>query len=66
MFSAILAGLNIFISFDTMTNVARYKIRNEEARVIFADEKMLGVMKGVFSVMDRKQQDLSQSSRTHS
>jgi hypothetical protein len=57
VFSAILAGLNIAISFGTMTNVARYKIRNEEARVIFSEEKMLGVMKGVFSVMDRKQQD---------
>ena len=57
IFSAILAGLNIGISFGTMTNVARYKIRNEEARIIFAEEKMLGVMKGVFSVMDRKQQD---------
>jgi hypothetical protein len=57
IFSAILAGLNIGISFGTMTNVARYKIRNEEARVIFAEEKMLGVMKGVFAVMDRNEQD---------
>jgi hypothetical protein len=57
IFSAILAGLNIGISFGTMTNVARYKIRNEEARVIFAEEKMLGVMKGVFAAMDREEQD---------
>jgi hypothetical protein len=57
IFSAILAGLNISTSFGTMTNVARYKIRNEEARVIFAEEKMLGVMKGVFAAMDRKGQD---------
>jgi ribosomal protein L17 len=57
VFSSVLAGLNIAMSFGTMTNVARYKIRNEEARVIFSQEKMLEVMKGVFSVMDRVEQD---------
>ena len=56
-FSEILALLNIWISFGTMTNAARYKIRNEEARVIFADEKLLGVMKAVFALMSRNEQD---------
>ena len=51
--SAVLAALNIVIAFGTMTNSARYKIRNEEARVMFADEKMLSLLKSVFSVMDR-------------
>jgi hypothetical protein len=57
VWAAILAGLNIIISFGTMTNVARYKIRNEEARIIFFDEKYLGVLKAVFGAMDRKSQD---------
>jgi hypothetical protein len=46
--------LNILISFGTMTNVARYKIRNEEARIAFKDEKLPYVSKAVFSLMDRK------------
>ena len=57
IFGSLLGALNILISFGTMTNVSRYKIRNEEARIIFAEEKLLGVMKGVFSVMDRPEQD---------
>jgi hypothetical protein len=40
-----------------MTNVSRYKIRNEEARIYFFEEKLLAVKKAVFSVMDRKTQD---------
>lgn len=52
-----LAVLNLGISFGTMTNAARYKIRNEEARVIFAEEKLLGLMKAVFALMDRNEQD---------
>ena len=52
---AVLAGLNIVISFGTMTEVSRYKIRNEEARAIFYEEKMLNVLRGVFSVMNREQ-----------
>jgi hypothetical protein len=55
--SAVLAGFNILIAFDTMTSSARYKIRNEEARVIFADEKLVDVMKGVFGLLDQQQQD---------
>jgi hypothetical protein len=35
-----------------MTESSRYKIRNEEARIIFQDEKMQHVLKGVFSIMD--------------
>jgi hypothetical protein len=58
--ASLLGALNILISFTTMTSVSRYKIHNEEARIIFAEEKMLGVMKGMFSMMDRAEQDLVQ------
>jgi hypothetical protein len=40
-----------------MANVSRYKIRNEQARIYFFEEKLLAVKKGVFSLMDRKTQD---------
>jgi hypothetical protein len=55
--STVLGILNILISFGTMTNVARYKIRNEEARIAFKDEKLSHVSKAVFSLMDRKTRD---------
>jgi hypothetical protein len=57
IWAAIIGGLNILLSFGTMTNVSRYKIRNEEARIYFFEEKLLSVKKSVFSVMDRKTQD---------
>jgi hypothetical protein len=56
-YAAILGGLNIAIAFGTMTNVARYKIRNEEARIVFKDEKFSGVKQGIFSLMERTAQD---------
>jgi hypothetical protein len=52
VFSTLLAALNILLSFGTMANSSRYKIRNEEARIIFQDEKMQKVRKTVFSIMD--------------
>lgn len=52
-FSGLVAALNIFLSFATMSNVARYKIRNEEHRILFFQEKLLQVKKGIFSVLDR-------------
>jgi hypothetical protein len=52
MVSAILGVLNIAISFGTMTNVARYKIRNEEARIVIADEKLQSVKEAVFALFD--------------
>lgn len=54
IFGALIAALNILISFGTMTNVSRYKIRNEEARIIFQDEEMQKILKGVFSVMSHE------------
>lgn len=57
IWAAIIAALNILISFGTMTNAARYKIRNEEARIIFFSEKFSRVKKAVFSLMDKKSQD---------
>jgi len=55
--AGIIAALNILLSFGTMANVSRYKIRNEEARLIFFDYKFLGVKKAAFSLMDRTTQD---------
>jgi hypothetical protein len=55
--SPILGVLSIGIAFGTMTNVSRYKIRNEEARLLFRDKKMLRVMKGVFSLMSPDQRN---------
>jgi len=47
----VLAGLNIVISFGTMTNIARYKSRNEEARTDFFYNRYHKVEKAVFSLM---------------
>ena len=54
IFGAILAALNIFISFGTVANSSRYRVRNEEARVIFYDEKFGSVLRGVFSAIEPK------------
>jgi len=53
IFSGIIGGLNILLSFGTMANVSQYKIRNEEARTLFYDEKFLGVKKAAFCLMGR-------------
>lgn len=49
--SAVLGVWNIGVSFGTMTNVSRYKNRNEEARRNIYDKKLNRVMKSVFSLM---------------
>jgi hypothetical protein len=54
IFAALIGALNIFVSFGTMANSARYKLRNEEARIIFNDEKMQHSLKAVFSFMDSR------------
>ena len=51
--SAVLAGLNILISFGTMTNIARYKIRNEEARIDFFNRVLPGIERVVFSLTSK-------------
>lgn len=50
--SGVLAFVNIAISFSTMTNVARYKIRNEESRVTFREKSLPRLKRVVFSMMD--------------
>jgi hypothetical protein len=50
---AIIAGMNILLSFGTMTNIGRYKIRNEEARILFFDNLFLGVKKAAFRAMNQ-------------
>lgn len=52
IFGAVIAGLNILLSFGTMANIGRYKIRNEEARILFFDHLFSGVKKAAFSAMD--------------
>lgn len=54
---ALLGVWNIGVSFGTMTNVSRYKNRNEEARRNIFDKKFNRVMKSVFSSMTRDQRD---------
>ena len=54
--SAIVSVLNIGISFGTMTNVARYKIRNEEARILFYDNKFAKVKRSIVSLLSSKTQ----------
>ena len=56
--SSLLAGINILISFGTMTNVSRYKIRNEEARVRYFDEKLPRLKRKVFSLMSSSDQSM--------
>jgi hypothetical protein len=55
--SAVLAAWNIGVSFGTMTNVSRYKNRNEEARRKIFDVKYNRIMKAVFSLMTLHQRD---------
>lgn len=55
--SAILGVWNIGVSFGTMTNVSRYKNRNEEARRNIFDKKLNRVMKSVFSLMTLDQRE---------
>lgn len=57
IFGSLLAGLNIFLTFGTMTNVSRYKIRNEEMRIIFFNDKLIGVLKGAFAILSKETQD---------
>jgi hypothetical protein len=56
--SALLGAWNIGVSFNSMTNVSRYKNRNEEARRKLFDQKYNRVMKSVFSLMTRDQRNL--------
>ena len=56
--SALLGAWNIGVSFNSMTNVSRYKNRNEEARRKLFDYKYNRVMKSVFSLMTRDQRNL--------
>lgn len=52
IWGAVIAIINIFLSFGTMTNIGRYKIRNEEARILFFDNLFLGVKKAAFRSLD--------------
>lgn len=55
--AAVLGAWNLVVSFGSITNVSRYKNRNEEMRRKIFDEKLDGVMKAVFSLMTRDQRD---------
>lgn len=49
--AALVGALNIIIAFGTMTNISRYRNRNEEARLHFADNVLAEVEKSVFSLL---------------
>jgi len=53
----IISVLNIILSFGNTTNSRRYKIRNEEARIIFFDKYFFGLKKAIFSSMDKGDRD---------
>lgn len=53
LWGAIIAGFNIVLSFGTMANIGRYKIRNEEYRVLFFDTLFLGVKKAAYRALDK-------------
>lgn len=54
---AILAGIGPFIAFGTMANIARYKNRNEEYRVQFADNRYIQILQSVFKCMHKADRD---------
>jgi len=56
--SACLGGLNIAVSFATMTNVSRYKVRNEEARILYKDEKFHLLKEKLFERLPRAKKSL--------
>ena len=57
--SAVLGVLSLAIAFGTMTNVSRYKNRNEEFRSFFLTQKFPQVLKGVFALMAEEQMERS-------
>lgn len=56
--SAILGVFAISFSFASMTNIARYKNRNEEQRTYLYNHKMVEVEKAVFSLMRKERRDM--------
>lgn len=55
--SFVLGLWNILVSFGSMTNVSRYKNRNEEMRRKISEEKMERVKRSVFSLMTSSQRE---------
>ncbi|CAB9524372.1 expressed unknown protein [Seminavis robusta] len=56
--ASLVSGLfSIWFAFGTMTNVSRYKNRNEEHRRYYAEKKFLKVQKAVFSLLRRDQRE---------
>lgn len=51
--SAVPSGIGLFISFGTVTNVSRYKNRNESWRTQFFDEKYLNVAKSIYACLSK-------------
>jgi len=57
LISALLQLTSILVSFGTITNVSRYRNRNEEWRSFFYDKKFLGCLKGVYCCMSKADRD---------
>ena len=52
--TCVLLSTHLSLFVVAMADVSRYKIRNEEARVLFKDKLFLDIKKSVFSLLDRK------------
>ena len=56
IFGALLGVWNIGVSFGSMTNVSRYRNRNEEMRRLIVDEKFPDILRNIFSLMSVEEQ----------
>jgi len=54
--STVVSILSVSISFETATNVGRYKIRQEEARIQFFDKKLANVKKAIVGLLGSEMQ----------
>lgn len=53
--AALVLGIfNISVAFGSITNVSRYKIRNEETRILIEKDSFTNLLKAVFSLMNRE------------
>jgi len=50
----IITAINIFISFGILSNIRQYRIRNQQARIIYFDNHFLELKKALFSALDKK------------
>lgn len=61
--SAVPSGIGLFISFGTVTNVSRYKNRNEAWRTQFYDEKYIHVAKAIYACLSKHDRVMLEKSK---